>query len=343
MNCRTCHYELSQCLDARLPSGRRAIVMQHVTECETCAKFWDELQRAQELVLQLPRHRTGEDFRAQLFARIQTGEGTPPAVFMEPVPMLSKLRYALTGAAAAAALLTALTMLRKDGASSDTGTNLASAVLPKAAQNRSALTVRDHGEDSNPSLPALASLAALVPPLPMVRELTPDLVAIAAAREFQSCFTWANNNVARLQARGNDTDVRIVWEHTRTMQDMGRLLLALLRDHQVSFADQELQAQLNAMVATLDQIEQPDSDAMRDLMPKLREVPRLCDIADQIHVRIGDPLQHQWILQQVTKNLPGAVERLFESVPENNAVDMTLVRSLQTTCGPKLVILRQQK
>src|ERR1041385_1978627 len=112
MNCRICHYELSQCLDARLPSGRRALVMQHVAECERCAQFWAELQAARELALRLPRRRPGPDFREQLFARIQTGEGTPPAVFQEHVPVIAKIRYAATGAAIAAAVLLVFTLAR---------------------------------------------------------------------------------------------------------------------------------------------------------------------------------------------------------------------------------------
>ena len=47
MNCTTCRYELSQCLDGRLPSGRRTVVMQHAETCEACGQFWAELQAAQ--------------------------------------------------------------------------------------------------------------------------------------------------------------------------------------------------------------------------------------------------------------------------------------------------------
>src|SRR5262245_29564156 len=112
MNCRTCQYDLSQCLDGRLPSGRRAVVMAHVAECDDCAQFWAELQSMQALVLRLPAQHVNASFREQLFERIQTGEGTPPAVFAQAVPVGAKIRYLLTGAAAAAAVLVAATMLR---------------------------------------------------------------------------------------------------------------------------------------------------------------------------------------------------------------------------------------
>ena len=90
MNCNTCQYELSQCLDGRLPSGRRAVVMQHIASCESCDTFWKELQAAQQLVLRLPREKVSSSFREQLWERIRAGEGTPDAVFGEAVPMLAK-------------------------------------------------------------------------------------------------------------------------------------------------------------------------------------------------------------------------------------------------------------
>lgn len=105
MNCNTCRYELSQCLDGRLPSGRRTVVMQHVSECEACASFWNEMQAAQRLTLRLPREEVGADFRERLFERIGAGEGSPEAMFRDPVPVMAKVRYAFTGAAAAAAML----------------------------------------------------------------------------------------------------------------------------------------------------------------------------------------------------------------------------------------------
>jgi hypothetical protein len=346
MNCRTCHYELSQCLDARLPSGRRAIVMQHVEACAKCAKFWDELQQAQKLVLQLPRHRTGGDFRAQLFARIEAGEGTPPAVFQEPVPMMTKFRYALTGAAAAAAVLAAMTFARSDAPKTDISPSIASASAVDTQRNPRALVARDHSAEARQATPITdADFASLAPALPPVRELTPDLVALEAAREFQNRFVWTVSNADRLQQGNDEAAVRMAWENTRAMQEMGKLLLALQHDRQVTFADQELQRELNALVTSLDQIQQPNPEAMRAFVPTVRSVQRLSDIVGQIHVRVGDPVQQQWALQRMTVSFPAALDRLFESIPETTALDLDArhVRMLQTNCGPKLVILRQRK
>ena len=89
MNCSTCRYELSQCLDGRLPSGRRTLVLQHAESCSECGAFWTELQAAQQLTLQLHQPRVSPGFRDQLWERIRAGEGTPEAVFHEPVPLLT--------------------------------------------------------------------------------------------------------------------------------------------------------------------------------------------------------------------------------------------------------------
>jgi hypothetical protein len=79
--------------------------MAHLTGCDSCQELWSELQKAQELALSLPSESVSHDFRDSLFERIRAGEGTPEAIFNEPVPKLVKLRYLATGAAAAAVLL----------------------------------------------------------------------------------------------------------------------------------------------------------------------------------------------------------------------------------------------
>ncbi len=105
MNCRECQRDMSPCLDGRLPSGRRSVVMEHLEACEECAKLWGEFQQAQELVLRMPVRPVSPDFHTRLWERIKAGEGTPQAVFAEPMPLATKARYVLIGAAAAALLL----------------------------------------------------------------------------------------------------------------------------------------------------------------------------------------------------------------------------------------------
>lgn len=105
MSCHRYQSQLSLNLDGRLSSARRESLMQHVDSCDVCSRFWNELQAAQRLAMRLPQQQVSADFRSSLFERIHAGEGTPEAVFREPIPTTTKVRYLLSGAAAAAALL----------------------------------------------------------------------------------------------------------------------------------------------------------------------------------------------------------------------------------------------
>lgn len=105
MSCKRLQLDLSQAFDGRLPAGRRREVLAHLDECADCAAVWQELERVRELVEELPRQRPGVGFHEGLWRRIQSGEGTPEAVFRDPVPTASKVRYVVTGALAAAVVL----------------------------------------------------------------------------------------------------------------------------------------------------------------------------------------------------------------------------------------------
>jgi len=82
--------------------------MGHIAQCSGCARFWEELKAAQEIVLGLPQAKVGSHFRDDVWQRIQSGEGAPDTIAQEPVPVLTKVRYGLLGAAAAAAFIVAV-------------------------------------------------------------------------------------------------------------------------------------------------------------------------------------------------------------------------------------------
>lgn len=105
MNCKRLQLDLSQAFDGRLPAGRRREVLAHLDECASCAAMWRAMERMRELVENLPRQRPGVGFHEALWRRIHSGEGTPEAVFRDPVPTASKVRYVLAGALAAAVVL----------------------------------------------------------------------------------------------------------------------------------------------------------------------------------------------------------------------------------------------
>ncbi len=97
--------EMSLNLDGRLPCARRDQLLARIADDEEAARLWAEMQEAQELALSLPAETVGDAFADSLWERIRSGEGTPEAVFHEPVSPWTKARYVLTGAAAAAAIL----------------------------------------------------------------------------------------------------------------------------------------------------------------------------------------------------------------------------------------------
>ena len=105
MTCNRYQYQLSLHLDGRLSSARRDSLMQHLADCSSCQSLWQEMQSAQDLALSLPSQPVSPDFKDSLLTRIRSGEGTPEAVFHEPVPKLVKLRYLASGAAAAAVII----------------------------------------------------------------------------------------------------------------------------------------------------------------------------------------------------------------------------------------------
>ena len=108
MSCSRYHVLLSQNLDGRLSSTRRDALLDHLAECADCAHLSEEMRVAQDLALRLPPERTTSSFQETLWERVQSGEGTPDAVFNDPVPVAKRIRYAASGAAAAALFLVAL-------------------------------------------------------------------------------------------------------------------------------------------------------------------------------------------------------------------------------------------
>src|SRR5262249_32247088 len=156
-------------------------------------------------VLRLARQPVSRDFRESLFERIGAGEGTPPAVFQETVPLPTKIRYVLTGAAAAALVLVGATLMRNK-------------LEPGAAGAEAPVNVAKAPARLTPRTDAGSADVASFASLPSVQALTPDLVAVEAAKAFQSRYTWTSNNLDRL-AKGLDQNnddgmVRLFWENT---------------------------------------------------------------------------------------------------------------------------------
>jgi hypothetical protein len=315
MNCTSCRYELSLCLDGRLPSGRRALVMQHVAACEVCSTFWDELQVAQRLTLQLPKHRVSDGFRDELWQRIRAGEGTPEAVFREPVPLLVKARYALTGAAAAAAVLLLGMWLRGDGprgGAPDTGGPAPESIV--IADRAPAPQQREQEVRSR-----IAEHRLVVDQSPMfsaAQPLTADLVAVEAAKQFEQRFDAANRALAEIESEGHASDAAVlrILDHASEMRGFGELLLDLREQNRVVFLDSGVDADLQVTVNLLGQgkLQKRNLDTVHAVVAPALRNRRLARLARTISVvPTLDPRDDQDVLVRLNTRRPEIFPKLF--------------------------------
>lgn len=326
--------------------------MDHVAACESCDRFWRELQAAQALVLRLPRPRVNHDFRDQLFERIQTGEGTPPAVFHEPVPLAMKVRYTLTGAAAAAALLMAATLLRnKPEPERATIANLPAAVGvdqaaldARPAKLASGYTASADVRPLEPRGSATSGPADSL--LSAVRPLTPDLVAVETAREFEQRFRWTTQLLNRTQ---DDATARTVCNNAAEIHDLGKVLVDLRDSKWLSFADPEVDADLRVIVTLLDGDRLSSSengiDIVRSMVaPALRKSSSLERLTTTLSITPSfDRDRQQQNVERLLRTFPGVLDRIFLVLPNEPAAmdfdprELSRMFVLQDACGPVYV------
>ncbi|MBL8728205.1 MAG: zf-HC2 domain-containing protein [Planctomycetes bacterium] len=303
MNCNHCRYELSQCLDGRLPSGRRALVMEHVAQCRGCETFWNELQAAQQLVLQLPRERVGEHFREQLWERIRAGEGTPEAVFHEPVPFTVKIRYAMTGAAAAAVVLLGVLALR-----SDATPQKADLVADSATPNGLRPRVHDGPSDDFLRLDHNPLLASTV-------RLTPDVVALEAARQLEQRYATLRHTLGKLQDHNLDGEVAVeqALDNANEFESLGGLLLEMSDRRRLVFVEQEVGTDLRLAVGLLGQTKllRRDRDSVTEVVGRALQSRRLSNLSGMISLVPTDPREEREVLVRLSTLRPEVFPKLF--------------------------------
>lgn len=366
MNCNTCRYELSQCLDGRLPSGRRAVVMQHTASCETCAAFWEELQAAQRLTLRLPREKVGESFREQLWDRIRAGEGTPDAVFREPVPVLVKVRYSMTGAAAAAAVLLFGLWLHDPAGVVTLPDEETVAVADDEAQPARPLVASEPPTGDEPvtvSESHRSEPSGWAPrnPTPMLTAAQPfsvNLLAREAARQIESRYDSVNLNLRQLRAGERRSrqalDTQIIVD--RILSDAGELrvfaeVLLDLRDHHtLSFPDPDVGAELRLVANTFDgaRLQHPSLATVHHfIVPTVQQSPRLARISRHIAVTPLDPYEEAATLVQFNTQRPEIFPKLFivfgqgdEISPEFGLFRRNHLFRFEDVCGANFVAPR---
>lgn len=349
MNCNTCRYELSQCLDGRLPSGSRATVMQHVAACEACARFWDELQAAQKLVLDLPRQRTSSSFRDQLWDRIRSGEGTPEAVFHERVPMALKVRYSLIGAAAAAALLLAGLWLHGDDRDFDRGN------LDVAQIDNRPTPPNPSPEPVTPPVTSVRDDAGNppnnVPLLSAAQPLTSTLFATEAARQLENRYSALDLNLRQLDrphAPAPDILVDRAFRAAADVHELADVLLRLRDFDRVFFRDSDVDAQLLYAHSMLGdpRMKSRDVETVRTfLAPTVLRAPRLRTLSQDITLppAASDVEVENETLFRINYAHPDVFQKLFLSVGQDVGEGQTFgvrIFVFQGDCGPRLVTPR---
>jgi hypothetical protein len=331
MNCSTCRYELSQCLDGRLPSGRRAIVMQHVEACAVCSTFWNDLQAAQNLTLRLGKMPVSDGFRERLWERIGAGEGTPAAVFHEPVPLLTKFRYAVTGAAAAAVILLGVTWARSDRDSA-----------PRDPVAR---------PDRHPGSETVGDPSTFWSAHP----LTCELVAVETAKQLEQRHATVTAGIRKLNQDGfaqdaarSDAAVQQILRNADEFCAFGEVLLDL-RDHKrLFFTDSEVDADLRNAVKLLRNSEQQESnlETVRSLVAPALSSGRLANMSRTIMVP-SDPREEGDVLMRLIVTRHDVFPKLFIVFGNNDEAyrDFGLtgnVFEMRDECGPVWVAPRSE-
>jgi anti-sigma factor RsiW len=290
MSCRSYREELSRCLDGRLPSHARARVMGHAAKCRGCARFWEELKAAQELVLSLPQVKAGSRFRDDVWQRIQSGEGAPDTIAQEPVPVATKVRYGLLGAAAAALFL--LVLHYGDGRSTEPEIGSPPDIGPIAKE------------------PNAEPVPTLRFPSATVANLTPaNLAAQTAEQVSQAARNLRNRskNLPNLKAFPPEVlqDVR---REIETMQQGVFMLNQLREGFGIELRDPDARDCLTRVLATLEL--QPNLERREDVVRTLHSLSgcSLERLQDKLLFTHGSMQPaHEKIMELVRRQPPGFV------------------------------------
>ena len=305
MNCSSCRYELSQCLDGRLPSGRRAIVMRHVESCAVCSTFWTDLQAAQNLTLRLAKKPVSEGFRDRLWERIGTGEGTPAAVFHEPVPLLTKFRYAVTGAAAAAVILLGVTWARGDRETVQRD--------PVVSNDRHA-PLGGIGAGAGVMQPA-ADIGMQFDQGPLIspRRFTCELVAVETAKQLEQRHATLTAGIRKLtEDTPHKEAVQQILRDADEFAVFGGVLL-YLRDHErLFFTDSDVDTDLRYAVNLLRKSQRDDRDleTVRSLVAPALVSGRLANVSRTMLVP-SDPREGGDVLLRLIATQHDIFPKLF--------------------------------
>lgn len=326
--------------------------MQHAEACPSCGTFWNELQAAQQLTLSLRGVSVSRDFRDGLWERIQAGEGSPQAVFGESIPLASKLRYTVGGAAAAAMLLLGATFLFGSGipgAGEGIATNRQTATTE--IDDRDATTRRP--DRLVPRSTPRATLASTnMPTMPLTaRPLTFDVLAVETARQLEESYVDASIALRMLHDRDVDRQqvaVRVL-DDAREVHQFGELLVELCDRERVSFRDTRLDADLRFAVEMLRQAVRTRNDAasvVETLVEPVLTRVKLSRVANEIRCAPSDLQTETEDLMRINTMRPEVFPKLFVVLGHGNSMFDRIAPHIAFTltgeCGPSWVTPRSE-
>lgn len=288
-------------------------MLEHAEDCETCGQFWDELQAAQQLTMSLQKTQVQGDFRDGLWERIHAGEGTPDAVFVEPVPAWTKVRYALTGAAAAAALLVGTSLMQQSPQPQPLREERA--VTPPPAQTQAVAQTRDSGALLRERSPAPTYTQNAL--LSNARPLTLQVLAREAANQLEQRYQEASIGLRMMREPGHNraAAARRVVDNANELRDLGQLLIDLRQRERLVFTDQEVDRDLSFAVEWLERV-----PALHEHSPEVIETyygpalskQRLGEVKDHIGLRLAaDPVRELHELKELNSRRPEVFPKLF--------------------------------
>ena len=304
-------------------------MLAHAESCQTCGAFWRDLQAAQKLTQSLRSNAVSAGFREQLWERIQAGEGTPDAVFLEPVRTWTKVRYALTGAAAAAAMLVSVSTLQSDRAARPATTETAAATPRDGDDVQARITpaataahptaahptdfLRDRATPTNYPQSAYPQNALLS----NARPLTLQLLAREAASQLEQHYQEAAIGMRMMRDPGHNRTAAAqkVIQNAEEVRDFGELLIDLRQRNRLVFTDDEVDRDLNFAVEWLDRVPELSEHSLEVMEtyygPALSK-RRLGNVKDHIGLRIAtDPAHELHELMELNNRRPEVFPKMF--------------------------------
>ncbi|MAD32393.1 MAG: hypothetical protein CMJ88_01350 [Planctomycetes bacterium] len=331
-------------------------MLAHAESCRACGAFWRDLQAAQELTRSLRSSAVSAGFREQLWERVQAGEGTPDAVFLAPVRTWTKVRYALTGAAAAAALLIGVSMLQTERANRPESTEIAMAATRADgdAQKRTssaATAARSTSFLQDRSPPASYPQNAL---LSNARPLTLQLLAREAASQLEQHYQEAAIGMRMMRDPGHNRTAaaRKVIQNAEDVRDFGELLIDLRQRDRLVFTDDEVDRDLNFAVEWLDRVPELSEHSLEVIEtyygPALSK-RRLSNVKDHIGIRLAtDPAHELHELMELNSRRPEVFPKMFIVFGDMNDIQGSISNPSSTivlvdgACRPNWVAPRSE-